>query len=231
MLQTQKYMVGYIDLLAGKSLITQDRENQNLNAVYKCYCVAKQIVDLQSSYASVPYSVKIFSDNIIVAIPSDPIMLNDNHPVIALNRIAAIVGAFQRAFLAQGILTRGSITYGDLYIDDLMVWGSALVEAYEIESFVANYPRVVLSEKILQLGSLYSDGISELLQINNIKQDIDGEYYIDYLNYPLDTNVQQLISSSLQSTEEKIASEQKHRILQKYQWHKNYLLSLSSTSN
>jgi len=231
MLQTQKYIVGYIDLLAGKSLITKDVNNKSLNIVYKNYCIVKEIVDIQSSYAPIPYTVKIFSDNIIIAIPSESKMLNDNHPIIALNRMAAIVGTFQRVFLEQNILTRGSITYGDLYIYELMVWGKALIDAYELENTVANYPRVVISDKILTLASLWSGTQNELLQLNNITQDFDGEFYLNYLNYPQDNKIQQLLSSSLKATDEYLKTEQNGRIVQKYKWHRNYLLSLTNSTS
>ena len=231
MLQTQKYIVGYIDLLAGKSLITKDDNDKSLNTVYKNYCIVKEMVDIHSSYASIPYTVKIFSDNIIIAIPSESTILNDNHPVIALNRMAAIVGAFQRVFLEQNILTRGSITYGDLYIDELMVWGKALIDAYELENTVANYPRVVISDKILTLANLWSETQNELLQLNNITQDFDGEFYLNYLNYPQDNKIQQLLSSSLKATDEYLKTEQNGRIIQKYKWHRNYLLSLTDSTS
>lgn len=46
-----------------------------------------------------------------------------------------------------GWLVRGGITIGDFYIDDMFVWGAALVKAYELEEKIAVYPRVILDEK------------------------------------------------------------------------------------
>lgn len=115
-----------MDLLGGKSLICQDSEDHYLNIVHTCYQMAKEMVKCNSSFAAFPHSVKIFSDNIIVAIPSEVTMRNDNHPIFAINRMSAIMQALQRVLLKYNILSRGSIAYGKFYIDELMVWGEAL---------------------------------------------------------------------------------------------------------
>lgn len=42
---------------------------------------------------------------------------------------------------------RGGITIGELFIDNAVVWGTSLIEAYAIENNLANYPRVIVSKK------------------------------------------------------------------------------------
>jgi len=39
-----------------------------------------------------------------------------------------------------GWLFRGGITIGEFYINDTIVWGLALLRAYELEEKIANYP-------------------------------------------------------------------------------------------
>ena len=54
--------------------------------------------------------------------------------------------------MSKGILLRGGITVGQLCHKDNIVYGPAMVEAYELESKSAIYPRVIVSEKFyLQL--------------------------------------------------------------------------------
>lgn len=227
MLQTQKYMVGYLDLLGGKSLICQDSEDHYLNIVHTCYQMAKEMVKCNSSFAAFPHSVKIFSDNIIVAIPSEVTMRNDNHPIFAINRMSAIMQALQRVLLKYDILSRGSIAYGKFYIDELMVWGEALIKAYELESNYAKYPRVIVQNRLIYfLEKLWLDDPDMILWANHIKKDADGEFFLDYLNYPKDENSRNLVVTSLQTIKSKIKNENDEKILEKLQWHKNYLSSL-----
>ncbi len=60
--------------------------------------------------------------------------------------------------LHLGFLTRGAIVVGDLYHRDNVILGPALLEAHRIESSEAFYPRVIVSEQVLEeLGELNED--------------------------------------------------------------------------
>lgn len=48
--------------------------------------------------------------------------------------------------LKLGFLVRGAVTYGDLYHQDNVVFGPALLEAVDIEEQEAFYPRILISE-------------------------------------------------------------------------------------
>jgi hypothetical protein len=45
--------------------------------------------------------------------------------------------------LCLGYFVRGAIALGKLYHDDEMVFGDALVRAYELETSVARFPRIL----------------------------------------------------------------------------------------
>ena len=154
-------------------------------------------------------------------------MRNDNRPIFAINRMTIMMQALQRVLLEYDILSRGSITYGKLYIDDLMVWGKALVEAYYLESSYANYPRVIVSKPLICfLQKLYIDDPDMILWTNHIKKDFDGEFFLDYLNYPKDRISKNLVVTSSQTIDNKIRDENDEKILAKLRWHKDYLSSL-----
>lgn len=53
-----------------------------------------------------------------------------------------------------GYKPRDGITKGQFFIDDIFGWGSALVDAYLLESKEAIYPRVIIDEKTKIMGKL-----------------------------------------------------------------------------
>lgn len=57
---------------------------------------------------------------------------------------------------------------GDLYIDDTIVWGNALVQAHKIEENRAIFPRTIIDESILNIYKLPKDHLSMLAK------DFDG---------------------------------------------------------
>lgn len=92
---------------------------------------------------------RAFSDSIILTCPVDSknsIMLDN-----ALRKIAVISSAFQMLVTLHGFFIRGAITVG-LHCDrDDVFFGPAFIEAYEAEKQLANWPRVILLPKALDL--------------------------------------------------------------------------------
>lgn len=225
-LETSKYMVGYVDLLGFKKSIAKDVDNKLLNTVYQCYVMAMTGSNMMSAIDKSSYKVKIFSDNIIIAIPCDPNASDDTNPIIVFNRIVALMGMLQRIFLEKGIFVRGGITYGELFIDDVMVWGEALLEAYNLENSEAKYPRIIISERMKGIAVETYGNVHEMFYINNIRTDSDGKYFLDYLNYPLDGTVNKALVDSLDNVNNLITSEKDEKILEKLKWHKEYVEAL-----
>ena len=47
------------------------------------------------------------------------------------------------------VLVRGSIAHGELYSDQRILFGPALVEAYQREEKLARYPRIIIPKHII----------------------------------------------------------------------------------
>lgn len=221
----ENYIVGYLDLLGARSRIGSDSDGAYLQTVHDCCEKAKMSADFMSSAVNEPFRSKIFSDNIVVALLCDEARRDDNHAIIGLNRMSTIVGALQRCFLEFNILSRGSITYGNLFIDDTIVFGDALIEAYDLESKSAIFPRVILSRKVRELNMGLSGG--EEASIGEFRTDVDGLPFVDYLNYPKDPMVQSVVAKSLCWVNGEISGDVNETVLQKLMWHKHYLESFS----
>ncbi|MDL2236721.1 hypothetical protein LJC56_02670 [Christensenellaceae bacterium OttesenSCG-928-K19] len=228
MLKTENYFVAYIDILGIKKMIENDDKDYYLNKIYNCMNAAIEQAKIMMNVPGCDnIKIKIFSDNMIFAIPSDFHMTDDHHPVISLNRIGTIVGSLQRMFLEAGFLTRGGVTHDKLYIDDTLVWGKALLDSYNLENNIAGYPRVVIDLKVKKIANLLvlDDESRDVLEMNNMKMDFDGIYFFDYLNFPDDKGIRTIVTEALVDIDKKIKEENNLRVIQIYEWHKNYLLS------
>src|SRR5699024_482009 len=88
---------------------------------------------------------KIFSDNIVFAIE-----YNDYNSLCKNAKLLiAVMSMFQYAITCEQpldvpIFVRGSICKGPLYWGENFILGSGLVTAYEMESKIAIYPRIIV---------------------------------------------------------------------------------------
>jgi hypothetical protein len=78
--------------------------------------------------------------------------------------------------LCQGFLVRGAVVKGPLYHDDSMVFGAALVRAYNFESEVAKFPRIIVVREVREDVLRFNPTLMDLLR----KSD-DGPMFIDVL--------------------------------------------------
>ena len=95
----------------------------------------------------------------------------------ALMALVSVVALIQMKILAQyRILLRGGITKGEFYVNDNIIFGNGLIQAVEIESQKAIYPRVVIDVDRFCLKNY--DSLWKTL----IKKDDDNMYFVDYFN-------------------------------------------------
>jgi hypothetical protein len=80
-----------------------------------------------------------FSDHVVISAPISDVV------GAQLFRIAVK----QMSVAGFGFLLRGAVTIGDIIHDDQIVFGPALIRAYDLERTVAVYPRIVLDQVVL----------------------------------------------------------------------------------
>jgi hypothetical protein len=86
--------------------------------------------------------------------------------------------------LNYSTLLRGAIVKGALYHDDGVVFGPALVRAYELESQVALYPRIVITREVVLEARSSSDPIfAEDEGRSYILSSSDGPFYLNILSH------------------------------------------------
>lgn len=86
----------------------------------------------------------------------------------------------------RGFLTRGGVAIGKLVHNDEVIFGPALVDAYDLESKTSKYPRIIINDEVIKKGlQHHSDNHTEedekdyIMEI--VTKDNDGYYYIDYI--------------------------------------------------
>ena len=136
--------------------------------------------------------------------------------------IAILSGLIQHEFLHYGYLVRGGIAIGDFFVDDIMLWGNALLDAYYIESNVSIYPRIVVHPETV--GKLHL-AINEKKQ-KWIKQDNDGLFFVDYMQETAfkDTYIK-LLLFRIDECEKLLIEATDVKSKQKVLWHNTYLCS------
>ncbi|HEY2915468.1 MAG TPA: hypothetical protein VGK21_19030 [Candidatus Angelobacter sp.] len=81
----------------------------------------------------------------------------------------------------HGILIRGAISFGDLYMDSQTVFGPALVDSYFLSEKSAIYPRIIVDPRIMKVVADRASNFDELNKLWCIRPDDDGVFTIDYL--------------------------------------------------
>ncbi len=96
--------------------------------------------------------------------------------------------AYIQSHLAEdGILIRGATTVGDIYVDERLIFGPALIRAYELERGVASYPRIILDSRVFDRltdsPELCMPGVADQMRslCTVIARDNDGTWFVDYL--------------------------------------------------
>lgn len=151
--------------------------NKELDDIINCL--------IKSSTKKDDYFLKAFTDNIVIGFPEN----NNNH--MCFQEIISKLARFQFEMIEKDFFIRGAISYDDAYIDDIVVFGSALTEAYTGESSEAIYPRIILTKSAVNAIDDYIDRRPDLTSSDkipsswikrNLLEDSDGKWFINYLN-------------------------------------------------
>ncbi|MBF4695098.1 hypothetical protein [Fusibacter ferrireducens] len=161
-------IIVFLDILGFSKIIEESVNNEDvrsnllkaLNEMYEYDLKSKAIRGRQ---------ITTFSDSIVISYS-----LLDNVLTHVFYEIRNII----LLLLEHKLICRGGISKGLLYHDDKVVFGPALNEAYSLESKVANYPRVIISDDDFNILNKKSDSILEYF-----KRDNDGYRYINLFDF------------------------------------------------
>lgn len=215
-LRTEKYAIAYMDALGAKTIICSDQSNtflNTLNAVYRRTIAHQWGISqhTESMLHGFRMEIKMFSDNIIIAAKVD-------NTIDSIAYLFNFVSSIQAYFINMGVLTRGGITVGDFFINDIFVYGAALVEAVVAEEKQAVFPRILVLPPAIDFFLTRGCFKAEKMHIFT-QQDDDGLFYLDY--YKLQQDFLELAHIKAQLKKQWKAQKNK-RVLEKLEWHAKY---------
>jgi len=117
---------------------------------------------------------------------SDSIVLTGDNNLNGLFVLFLNVSAIALNLLKLRLFVRGGITIGPTYHDGSVIFGPALINAYEIENGLAIYPRIVVSDAVIKRINSpnhdeYACRIDEVCR-SLLRHDFDGLYYLNFLS-------------------------------------------------
>lgn len=215
------YAIAYLDLLGTTAKINSKHDFVHLNELYRIYDLAVQLSENErisnSRYKEI--KTKIFSDNIVIAMPLRSTPKNRVEDILCL---LDFVSLFQNnAVIHHSWLIRGGITIGELFMDKLMIWGKGLIRAYKLESELAFYPRIILDQTIV-------DAI-DVVDNTYVSKDSDGFWFLNFLNYNMKVEYHYDFFKEMKNSYVRMLMEMKgkdgiypDKPFQKVQWYRNY---------
>jgi hypothetical protein len=177
----KKCIITYIDILGFKAMVDESISHAGtregiLHALRKIDSEVRNpgIFHVDDNERKLEgFEVRGFSD-LIVRFRPLPVAADQDYAVF--REILDICFA-QAELLKHGTLIRGGMTIGDLYYDESHVFGPGIVRAYELESRLAIYPRVITESNILGDFPKYLTDNPPF-----IDHDSDGVPFLSYLS-------------------------------------------------
>ncbi|MGN6419503.1 MAG: hypothetical protein ACTHMC_18530 [Pseudobacter sp.] len=175
----------FIDILGFREHIKASCQEgrENLSKLHSIFNILNEANDLvkenKENEFKLSKQVTQFSDSIVISFKVDE---GSEIPMTLINILHLCI-----AGITSGYLFRGGISYGKLFHNSEYLFGPAIVSAYDIENKAAIYPRIILDKTILDLAKQHVDHdhtpeeVDEFLS-NVVTKDMDGMYYVDYIN-------------------------------------------------
>jgi len=179
----QNRIVFFLDILGFQNIINKTEKDSNkLEATLKFIDILNEYKTRtiqDSDYLHDTKQVTQFSDSIVI---SFEVTSNSQlfYTLVEIQHL--LIDA-----ITKGFLLRGGVGLGSLIHTDKILMGPALIEAYDLELKIANYPRIIISTKIINIAKEYSIDIHTSSDEENFIKDclwldFDGYYFIDYFD-------------------------------------------------
>jgi hypothetical protein len=144
----QTRIVAFIDILGWKNAIQKRLPSDEVRALGKTLMQLQWVTNHYNALSNLMPSGMPWPGNPMMTQFSDSILISvddDEHGRFELQRALQILSS---NLIGASRLLRGGVARGEIFHNGSLVFGPALIEAYELESQHASSPRVILSEQL-----------------------------------------------------------------------------------
>ncbi len=169
------------------------------------------------------WALRFFSDNLSFGIPIDSDRASEAEAALFGVRCAQ---HYQLHMALNHLFVRGALTVGPICLTDEIIFGSALIECYRLETVASIVPRVLITDPLKEIlsGRVMSSGSASADTGNDLCRDIDGRWFVNYLQAAVDSHGVdwQQIEQHKASVLDSLSSTTAHNVLPKYGWSCRY---------
>jgi hypothetical protein len=235
-------IVTFIDILGFRSIVSRTSANEIYEIVKRVQRHAGSTdEDIVREFGQIDETnwtrCVFFSDSIVRVRPFDAVYRDGS----LFHEIIDLVHA-QGELAHQGIFIRGGLTIGEIHQSDGVIFGPAMVRAYDLESSFANYPRIVIDPDVFKalrtdqrLHAEHHDVTQEIKYIKRlVRKGDDGLYFIDYLGAirnemdEPEAFPEYLADLKKEIVSQAVSAASNLSVLQKYLWMAKYLNSVAA---
>lgn len=219
----KKAIVSFIDILGFRGLVTHSRNDPSM-----VLGVIKKFREFHGDYNhdEIIKGVNLSSDEKKLAANNKAYLFSDcvvrvqdcpheGREAVFLLEVTQLMAA-QRALMGEGIFIRGGITYGDIFYNQDTIFGPAMIEAYDLESEKAIFPRLIVGQNFKEA---FQKDFDSLAKAGFFRKDNEGLYF---LNCFLLTKEKDEIEEIRDSIERNIIDirniRKREHVLEKYRW-------------
>lgn len=176
----ERAVVTFIDILGFKNLVENRSENEMREILSLFHRLnnespfSRDIHKDSTLLKELARTIKIifFSDSVVrirYAPDYEKSNICDGLYMCILEKELLILAEIQSDLLKKGILIRGGITIGDIFYDNetYQLFGKAMTRAYELESKIANYPRIIIDPTFSNVYARSIDFIESPIYIDS----------------------------------------------------------------
>jgi hypothetical protein len=221
-------IVGFLDLLGFSQMVVSTSRTDDarqlldriVDAINDSRTFVRQTMEAEGGVILDNWSVKFFSDNLVLGYAYDDARTSLQQAAWFVVRCAQ---HYQFRMAQKGLFLRGGLTYGPVCMSEEIIFGSPLIECYQLESKAAVVPRVVLSEALRDvLTSSFKNESSPLPGDAGdlICRDVDGFWFVNYLQTAINGRDVDwgMIEQHKQAVLQSLSSTTRHDVLPKYGW-------------
>ena len=222
-LKLTPHVIVFVDLLGFRELLKATADPQASRDLLEEYSeVIDVVLDVLGKSDKLVFSHWSFSDSFLLAASQG----TDDWEA-AIGFATVMVAHLQLEMVLRGWFVRGGFSLGPFYGDDRIVFGPAFLEAYEVETKRAIYPRVTMTDRVLyeNMEALrYYANPYESPQNGYVLVDSDNTAFVNYLYTPIGAEEDRAASVEVARKHKQVVEEslQQFRmnphLLAKYRW-------------